>query len=111
MGADQNSLRRCRGPRKPRDEIAKFDFAPVRCVLRESLLACLPTETGQTIDEVLANLFVRIATGWPGTEIGERLRFRQSLATVEFGPDFLWAAWCFRSRSEAFAWFGSACGF
>ena len=89
MGADQNSLRRCWGPRKPRDEIAEFDFAPVWRLLGEALLACLPAETGQTIDEVLANLLVRIAAGWPGTEIGERLRFRQSLATVEIGPDFL----------------------
>ena len=56
---------------------------------RESLLAGLPAETGQTIDEVLANLLVRIATGWPGTEISERLRFCQSLATVKIGPDFL----------------------
>ena len=89
MGANQNSLRRCREPRKPRAQTTKFDFAPVRRLLGESLLACLPAQSGQTIDEVLANLLVRIAAGWPWTEIGERLGFRQSLATVKIGPDFL----------------------
>ena len=54
----------------------------------ESLLSCLPAEFGQAIDQVLADLPVRIGTGWPAAEIGQGLRFGQSLGTVEIGPDF-----------------------
>jgi hypothetical protein len=90
MGANQNSLRGGRGPRKLRDEITEFDFAPIWSVLREALFACLPSQVGQTIDQVLPDLLVRIAAGWPRTKIGDNSCFRQSLVTVETRPDFLW---------------------
>jgi len=106
VGADQNSLRRCRISRIPRHQITKLDCASVRRLLSESLLAGLPAEARQTIDEVLANLLVRIAAGWPGTEISERLGFCQSLATVEIAPDFLAARRCStRNRGIRLAWF------
>src|ERR1700722_10641866 len=89
MGAYQYSLRGRRGPRKPRLEIAEFDCPPVRRLLREALLAGLPTETGQTVDKVLANLPVGVAPGRPGTKISKRFGFRQRLLTVKIGPDFL----------------------
>ena len=89
MCTNQKSLSRRRAPRKTRDEIAKLELMPVRRLFTESLIAGLPAETGQTINEVLANLPIRIATRWPGTEISQRLRFRQSLTTVKISPDIL----------------------
>lgn len=89
MCTNQKSLSRRWAPRKTRDEIAKLELMPVRRLFTESLIAGLPAETGQTINEVLASLPIRIATRWPGTEISQRLRFRQSLTTVKSSPDIL----------------------